>query len=165
MSTGTATIVIDSREQTPLRFTLPTTRATLTTGDYSLVGLEHLVTVERKSLPDLLACIGHGRDRFKRELARMRAFPFRVLVVEASFADIEAGTWRSQLKPSHVSGAIASWTGRYALPTMLVGSHAAAGRFVERFLINAARQIEATHKAAVSVHSELDNEPRKVETQ
>ncbi len=49
------TIAVDSREQLALDFTLPTTRATLSTGDYSILNLEELVTVERKSLPDLKA--------------------------------------------------------------------------------------------------------------
>ena len=77
-------IIIDSREQHPFDFQGPTQIGTLATGDYSIVGLEHLLAVERKSLDDLLACIGHERDRFKRELQRLRAYRFRMLVIEAT---------------------------------------------------------------------------------
>ena len=142
-------VVIDTREQAPLTFTnLPTVRGTLDTGDYSVSGLEHLIAVERKSLPDLLACLGHGRDRFKRELQRLRAYRFRLLLVEADAATIERGAWRSQLKPAHVFGALASWTATYGLPVWLAGTHKAAGEFTERFLYQAARHICDEYSAA-----------------
>ena len=49
----TPAIVIDTREKDPLAFAnLSTDVATLDTGDYSIVGLTHLIAVERKSLPD-----------------------------------------------------------------------------------------------------------------
>ncbi len=55
--------VIDTREQLPLDLTpLRAVEGTLTTGDYSVVGLEHVVAIERKSLPDLLGCIGRARQ-------------------------------------------------------------------------------------------------------
>ncbi|NQU21949.1 MAG: hypothetical protein HQ567_11755 [Candidatus Nealsonbacteria bacterium] len=61
----TITAVIDTREQTPLDLSpLQTIPGTLATGDYSVRGLEHVVAVERKSLPDLLGCIGRDRSRF-----------------------------------------------------------------------------------------------------
>ena len=79
------TILVDGREQRAWQFeNLPSKIASLTTGDYSLAGLQHCVAVERKSLDDLLSCIGIRRDRFKRELARLRGFRFRALVIEAS---------------------------------------------------------------------------------
>lgn len=148
----TPKVVIDTREQTPLVFEhLPTTRGTLETGDYSIAGLEHLVAVERKSLDDLLACCGHGRDRFKRELQRLKAYRYRMLIVEASAADLESGQWRSQLKPQHVLGSLASWTATYSLPVWLAGTHKAAGEFTERFLYQAARHVHDEYSAAVTL--------------
>ena len=146
-------VVIDSREQTPWEFSnLPTERATLDSGDYSIVGLTHLVVVERKSLPDLLGCLGRERDRFKRELQRLRAFRFRCLVVEASYADLEGGGWRSKIQPSHVLGSLAAWMAQYSLPVMLAGDHESAARFVEKYLFQAARTIAAENKA-IGCHS------------
>ncbi|MCH8852341.1 MAG: ERCC4 domain-containing protein, partial [Planctomycetes bacterium] len=110
-------IIVDSREQRPWRFeNLPTATGSLSTGDYSVRGLEHLIAVERKSLDDLLSCIGIHRDRFRRELARLRGFRFRCLIIEASHADLEAGQWRSQLKPSHVIGSLSAWMAQFDLP-------------------------------------------------
>jgi ERCC4-type nuclease len=50
-------IIVDSREQTPLVFSrLESRPGTLLTGDYSVAGLEELISIERKSVPDLAAC-------------------------------------------------------------------------------------------------------------
>lgn len=149
MAKLTPQVVVDTREQNPFVFeSLPTTRGTLDTGDYSVAGLEHLIAVERKSLPDLLGCLGHGRDRFKRELQRLRAYRFRLLVVEADAATIECGEWRSQLKPAHVFGALASWTADFGLPIWLAGKHELASRFVERYLYQCARHVRDEYSAA-----------------
>ncbi len=141
-------IVVDSREQAPLRFeNLPAEPGTLDTGDYSIRGLTHLIAVERKSLNDLLACVGRDRDRFKRELQRLRAYRYRLLVLEADAAALEAGVWQSHVKPSHVLGSLAAWTAQYGLPVWLAGSHEAAGRFVEKFLYQSARAVAAEAQA------------------
>ncbi|MDO8632018.1 MAG: ERCC4 domain-containing protein [Phycisphaerales bacterium] len=145
-------IVVDSREQTPLLFTnLPTKTATLDSGDYSIDGLTHLIAVERKSLDDLLACCGRERDRFKRELQRLRAYRFRLLVIEADAATLEAGAWRSTLQPNHVMGSLAAWTAQSGLPVWLAGTHDAAGRFVERYLYQCARAVLAENSSAVGL--------------
>ena len=145
------TVIIDRREQHVWKFeNLPTERATLDTGDYSIKGLEHLIAVERKSLPDLLAGIGRERARFKRELARLRGFRFTALIIEASHADLEAGQWRIQLKPSHVLGSLSAWMAQFDLPIWLAGDHESAARFAERYLFQAARTV-AAENAAVGV--------------
>jgi len=145
----TPCIVVDTREQNPLRFgNLPTVVVTLDAGDYSIVGLTHLVAVERKSVDDLLACCGRERERFKRELQRLRAYRFRVLVIEGDAGTLEAGQWRSQLTPAHVLGSLAAWCAQYELPVWPGGSHDGAGRFVERFLYQAARCVFTEYSAA-----------------
>ena len=144
-------IIVDTREQTPFVFAhLPTVTDTLATGDYSIAGLTHLICVERKSLADLLACVGRERDRFVRELQRLSAYPYRLLVVESDAAAIERGGWPGKIQPAHVMGSLASWTVRYGLPVWLGGGHDACGRFVERWLYQAARHIRETHSAAAS---------------
>ena len=56
-----------SREQTPFDLAPMQTKAgTLNVGDYSIAGLESVVAIERKSLPDLVACCGRERERFQR---------------------------------------------------------------------------------------------------
>ena len=80
------TAIVDTREQTPLDLApLKTVRGTLSTGDYSIVGLEHVVAIERKSRDDLIACVGRERERFDREVKRLLAYHVRSLVVESTW--------------------------------------------------------------------------------
>ena len=132
--------VVDTREQMPLDLApLRTEPGTLPTGDYSVRGLEHLVCIERKSLDDLLGCVGRDRSRFERELQRMLAYQVRVLLVEASWAEIELGQWRSKLTTSQVMGSLIGWSAMGVQVAML-GDHAGAGRFASRLLYTVARR-------------------------
>jgi DNA excision repair protein ERCC-4 len=134
------TAVVDSREQCPLDLSpLRTITGTLTTGDYSVVGLERVVAVERKALGDLLGCVGRDRERFEREVLRLLAYPVRALVVESSWPEIEAGEWRGDIRPAVVVGSLLGWIAA-GLPVLLVGDHDRAGRYVGRLLFTAARR-------------------------
>lgn len=139
------TIVEDTREQTPLDFSaldVKVISGTLDTGDYSILGLENVVTVERKSLPDLLGCIGKDRDRFDREMHRILAFPHKMLMIESTWREIEAGTWltngRSRVHPNAVVGSLIGWMSK-GIPIFFAGNHADAARAVARFLFMSAR--------------------------
>lgn len=137
---GDITAVVDTRERTSLDLApLKVVRSTLATGDYSVAGLETQVSVERKSLQDLVMCCGAERERFEREVQRLLAYPARLLVVEATWGAIELGGWRGKLQPSHVTGALLGWIGR-GLPVITVADHVSAGRYVARFLFLAARR-------------------------
>ena len=134
------TAVVDTREQLPLDLSpLRTVEGTLTTGDYTVQALESVVAVERKSLPDLLGCIGVERERFDREVQRLLAFPVRTLVVEATWAALEAGGWRSKVTPSAAVGSCLGWIAA-GLPIVMAGDHTRAGRYVARLLYIAARR-------------------------
>ena len=134
------TAIVDTREQTPLDLApLRTISGTLATGDYSIVGLEHLVAVERKSLQDMIACVGVERERFDREVQRLLAFPTRALVIEATWQEIEAGEWRSNVTANAAVGSLLGWIAA-GLPTILAGDHERAGRFVSRILFTAVRR-------------------------
>ncbi len=97
------TAVVDSREQTPWDLS-PMTMETngLNVGDYSIRGLESIVAIERKSLVDFVACCGSERERFQKELDRLRGWPVSAIVIEANWADLELGQWRSKLSAKQV---------------------------------------------------------------
>lgn len=134
------TAIIDTREQIPLDLTpLRVERGTLPTGDYSLKGLEAIVSLERKSLDDLLGCIGQERERFDREVQRLLGYPVRALIVEASWPDLEVGDWRSKVTPAAALGSCLGWIAA-GLPIVMAGNHARAGRFASRILFTAARR-------------------------
>ena len=132
--------VIDTREQLPLNLEpLRTMRGTLTTGDYSVYGLESIVAVERKSLGDFLACVGGERARFQKQVDRLVGVPIRALVIETTWPELEAGEWRSKITPASAIGSLVGWIAQ-GLPVILTGDHARAGRYVSRLLFTAARR-------------------------
>ena len=134
------TAVIDSREQHPLNLDpMQSVRGTLQTGDYSIQGLESVVSIERKSLDDLLGCVGRDRERFEREIQRLLAYPVRALVVESTWAAIEAGGWRSKVTPAAALGSLLGWVGR-GLPVIMAENHQRAGQYTSRLLYLSARR-------------------------
>lgn len=135
-TTPTPTILIDTREQTPLLFAnLPTERATLATGDYSVLGFERVFTVERKTIEDLVQSLTHGRDRFSRELQRMRAFDFRRLLVVGTLADLEEHRYRSLANPKAVVGSLFAFEARFDVPVCFSASPEAAAVQIERWAV------------------------------
>lgn len=135
------TAVADNREKLPLALDLDlrTIKAKLDTADYSVLGLEHRVAVERKSLSDLTMCVGRERERFERCIQRMLAMETRVLVVEASWASIELKQYRAQVTPQAVIGSLYSWMAR-GITVVMAGDRVSAAKAVSRILFCAARE-------------------------
>ena len=133
------TAVVDTREQQPLQLSpLRVVRAGLQVGDYSVRGAESVVAVERKSLPDLVACCGRERKRFQKELNALRGWPVSAVVVEASWQAIDAGGWRGRVTPKQVQSSLLSWIAQgHCL--ILADDHERAGTIVAGILYYAAR--------------------------
>lgn len=131
------TALVDTREQAPLDLLIPSEVAKLVTGDYTVKGLENLVCIERKSLPDLLGCIGRDRERFDKCIMRMRGYETKVLVIEASWSAIELGQWRSTLKPTQVKAALYSWLKHVTV--VMAGDRQNAANIISGILFSAAR--------------------------
>ena len=141
MKTPTPTIIIDTREQTPLPFAhFPTERATLPTGDYSVKGFESDFCIERKSVADLVQSVTRERDRFSRELQRMRAFDFRRLLIVGGLLDIEAHRYRSQTNPKSVIASVTAFEIRYQLPVCYCPTPEAAAAQIERWAVYFVRE-------------------------
>ncbi len=126
-------VIVDTREQDPLPIRrLPVIRAALQSGDYSAAGMEDQFAVERKSIPDLVGCcMGENRERFERELHRLRGFRFKRLLIVGSRAAIEAGAYRSTIRPAAVLASLAAWECRYDVPPVFADTPEAAGALVE----------------------------------
>ena len=115
------------------------TTGTLATGDYSVVGLEQFVAIERKSAEDMLGCIGRERERFDREIQRLLAYPVRAVVVEAGWQFFERGEWRGEITPNQAIGSLLGWIAA-GVPILMAYDRDRAGRFVSRILFTAARR-------------------------
>ena len=104
--------IIDTREQAPLNLEangLEVVRAALAWGDYSIVGLERLVALERKSIDDFTACCGNERGRFEREILALRGYPVKAIICEFKFSDVLDHRYRSKIEPASVIGSIERW--------------------------------------------------------
>lgn len=138
------TILVDSREQRPLRFkNAKCERATLHTGDYSArvdsVDLRDVVGIERKSISDLVGSLGGGRDRFERELTRLSRIRWRFLIIEGEMREIAAGTRFSSLTPKQIISPLLAWQAKYGLHILTAPDRAWAARMVELTLFHCAR--------------------------
>ena len=135
-------VAIDTREQTPLVFSrLQSVRGTLITGDYSVAGLEELFAVERKSIEDLTACcVGENRERFERELHRLRGYHFARLLVIGSRGEIEMQRYRSKISPKSVLGSLGAWEVRY-LPVVFAATPQEASQLIERWVWYYSREV------------------------
>lgn len=150
-------IIIDTREQEPFSFKGKTytdvqvTRGCLPTGDYSLAGLTDRVAIERKSLADLVACLGRERERFERELIRGQGLECFVVVVEANWQELELGQYRSLLNPHAACQSVAAFTARYKIPFLFAGTHKGAEyltwSLLKQYLDGASRRLRAIVKA------------------
>lgn len=103
-----ATVLVDTREQLPFRpflwqkgarQYLPTERFMLEEGDYSALGLEPWIRIERKSIADLYgslfgtSCDAMGESapnqkRLRDELKRMKDYARRYFVIEGTARDL-----------------------------------------------------------------------------
>jgi ERCC4-type nuclease len=126
--------IVDTREGLPLDLLLPKcVKMGLDTADYSLVGLETLIRIERKSTQDLVNCCGAERERFLRCLDRLRTFKFPMLVIEGSEATVELRQYRGEVHPNAVIESVNSWRAS-GIYVEWAGDRVRAARLVSRTL-------------------------------
>ena len=128
-------LVVDSREQTPLSFPhLQAVRGALATGDYSIEHMENHFMVERKSVPDLLHSLTTARQRFFRELARMRAARCARLLIVGLPTELAAALHRRKSSPASIAGSLEAINARYC-PVVWAPTPERAAALVERLAV------------------------------
>lgn len=143
------TIIIDNREKTPYSFSgfktdanqsnkeliVPIKRAYLPTGDYSIEGLEDVVTIERKTKADLFSTLGGNLERFRREIIRMTSYAYAAVVIESTWESIinEPPAY-SRFPVKSVFRAACRWTVRYQVPMLAIDNRRIAEAWVLRSL-------------------------------
>lgn len=127
------TIAVDTREQQPYEFDGAQV-TTLPTGDYSIVGLEDRVTVERKTKTDAYGSLGHGRARFRREFERLAQYDYAVVIVEDTVAGFLRRPAHSKMNPRSAIGSLLAWSVRYRVPVFFAGDRE-HGRAMTRKLL------------------------------
>ena len=152
---GQPILCIDTREPEGSGWepflTLPVIRKKLDVGDFSLVGCESLISIERKSLSDLISCFCGERDRFTRELQKFQAVPDRWIICEGNYGDLLRGNYRSAMNPKSAwESGIALMT-RFHIPLLMAGDIKTAATLAQSLLVRWYREhvsvIETVAKA------------------
>jgi ERCC4-type nuclease len=88
--------------------------------------------------------MGSNRDRFFRELHRMRGFTFKRLLIIGNRHDIETGQYRSAIRPKSVLATLSTIEARYDIAVVFADSPAQAAWLVEEWVWWYAREIVLT---------------------
>jgi len=125
-------VVIDTREQAPFTFAATsnwiggTVSRKLDVGDYSIVGMERLLRLERKSLTDLITTLMQWRKRFFRECEALARFGHSALIVEATYEDVKSfydDELCTAAHPNAVSGSLDAVEARFGIPVIYTSQH------------------------------------------
>lgn len=131
-------------------------RASLDTGDYSILGYEKRFFVERKQIDDLFKTIVSERERFEAEMQRAKSFDYGAILIEATLEEVLTYRYpkkalenmlkrRTQAQinadPRRVVNSLFSWSMRCGVVPLFVSKDRDLCRVVvaslaERFLLN-----------------------------
>ena len=123
----------------------PYRRCKLDFGDYSceitrpdgtVASAADKVAIERKmNLDELCGCFTAGREQFEREFLRAQAAGAKVylLVENAGWEKLLAGTYRSRMKPEALAASLLAWCARYGLTPVFCRAQT-TGRLIAKIL-------------------------------
>jgi ERCC4-type nuclease len=112
-------IVTDTREQAPYKFNdlgIENIVKKLDYGDYSILGMEDIIAVERKSQGDFYSSISNDRKRFKQRIIELSKLQWAGLVIEATEDDLlcPSMSW-SNISPNSVYGSMVAFEAKYGI--------------------------------------------------
>ena len=164
ISAGKSAIIqIDSREQCPLEFGgHPFEVVGLPCGDYGLAGFSDwsnpAFICERKSLEDLISSLTSGRERFMREIERLRRFRFGAILIEARRETVQAGEYRSNATPQSILASIDAIIVRTGVHVFWCSDHEGAANQFLSLTRQFERGIEKNYKRLLSFRMESAND-------
>jgi len=133
-------VVIDSQEHMGYRFGRfsnwfsGTVHKRLPIGDYTILGMEDEVAVERKTIPDLVKSIIQEREGFIEKCERLSAFRKKALVIEGSLSSLKTPYEDSQAHPNAVLGSLLAAQERWGIPAHFLDNFLLSEEFVASML-------------------------------
>ena len=123
----------------------------LDTGDYSVKGLEHIITIERKTVSDLYGSLSPAKskkknkdgvytssyERFMREMERIKDIPYRFIVIDGTLGETMRGPQFSQMSPNFIRSKLYELQILYNVHVIFLGKGDAAREYVRELLIKA----------------------------
>lgn len=136
-------ILVDCAEKEPLSFEHPVRHVKFPppedTGDYSIEGMEQLLRIERKKMPELWSCVGSRQDHFRSQLERMRRFRYPVLLIEGTPVELaRSKPPNSRMSWEQVSYRTMAWTMEFGVPVWFMGQRSREScRMIEDLMVAA----------------------------
>ena len=140
LRTPKPTVIVDTREQTPLSFErfrgwfAGVEQKPLKLGDYSVAGLEETCTVERKDLPDLVHSFTAERPVFVDRLRQMSTYPHRLLVITAALSQVKSPYPHSKESPNKITQSLIAALAGLGVPFLCVETHELGEEIVASYL-------------------------------
>lgn len=138
-------ILCDSREQKPFVFPkyVRTERVGMTDGDYTVKGYEDYIRIERKSLDDLINCLGNSQlQRYCGQLKRLRKYRYRAVIIEGDMWHVLNGRYRSQLPPNVVIERFMDTCLRFKVLCFFSGNAKSSAILAEQFLRSSVKRVD-----------------------
>lgn len=139
-------IAVDTREKKPYIFNADIEIKKLDIGDYSIIGLEDRIAIERKTTDDLINCLSWDRERFKKELVKSVALDYFALIIEDDFRKLHTGRYISKMNPKSAIESIMTFSVRYKIPVFFAGDRVFGQIITESLLNKYFREIEKANK-------------------
>ncbi|MBW1794827.1 MAG: hypothetical protein JRJ38_10420 [Deltaproteobacteria bacterium] len=134
------TVIIDSSERmgyTFCRFSnwfAGTVKKRLKHGDYSIQGMEEQISIERKTLPDLVGSIIFKRKQFIKNMEQFSNLKKKCVVIEASFSEVKSLYSESNAHPNAVVGSLIAIQEKWDIPFYFLDSFELSEEFVASML-------------------------------
>lgn len=105
--------IIDKLETADYSFILP---------NYTNLGLDFKFMVEKKnSLDEIAGNFSKDRERFQKEFERIGSNKMHLVIENATWKKLLAGSYRSQLTSKSFMASILTWSMRYSVPVWFCG--------------------------------------------
>ena len=140
LRTPRPTVIVDTREQNPFSFSrfgdwfAGIEKKPLRLGDYSVVGMEEICTVERKGLPDLVHSFTAERSVFVEHLRQMSNYPHRLLVITAALSQVKSPYSHSKANPNRITQSLIAALAGLQVPFLCVETHELGEEIVASYL-------------------------------
>ena len=128
-------VLVDTRERMPFplaenhpNWIVGEKRVKLGAGDYSIEGMQDILSLERKSLADAIGSTMAGRARFIRSCERLAAYRWKAIIIEATYEDMKT-TYAlhedlvTEAHPNAVCGTLDAIEAKFGIPILYTSQH------------------------------------------
>jgi len=132
------TIIMDTREQIPLFSRLPkgltVCSKTLAVGDYSLLGFQDKIAVERKQISDLVPYCSSDHAATKIKMEKLSKLEWAGLIIEAKESEVGRPYQFSNVSPESIRQALASFSVKYKIHIYIGDREHITRWMIDRFI-------------------------------